>query len=239
MEDEPKPQEEPQAQEPATEPEAEATAPAPEPAPTPVEEPTPVVEATPPTEPKYTPTQVKGLISAALQKASQHRETTELEKKMDTLYTDDPAKWAEVRKGSEDLLKERANLKQEVAEQYYEKVFGALLPKYRGLLSDLSPEEKQNLNPDNPKYQDDAEYLSVLLGTIAEKQGEINAKKIIEDGVMARAHEAASVVKAHEQTRVPELEPATPTPSPTFTGGSHMANALKEVVGAGMDDDSD
>ena len=118
-------------------------------------------------------------------------------------------------------------------------MFGALLPQSRGLLSDLSPEEKANLNPDNPTYQDEAQYLSALLGTIAEKQGEINAKKIIEDGVMARAQQAASVVKAHEQTRVPELEPATPTPSPTYTGGSHMANALKEVIGAGMDDDSD
>ncbi len=213
--------------------------PKPEEAPEPEPEVEPEVEQ--PVVPQYSEAQVRSLIGAALKNASSNREKTEFEVKMDSLYEDDPAQWARVRKAEEKLTAERATAKEEVSREYYEQVFGALLPQYRELLSNLSQAEKAELNPDNPKYQDDAQYLAALLTTIADKESDRKAEIILRTRVMDKVEQAAGVVKAHEQTGPPDLGgAAVEEPTVQYTG-SPLAVALKEVVGAGAldDDESD
>ena len=237
-EDKPTPEEETPPEEAAPTLAEAVTAEPVEEAPTPEEapEPEPAVEEQP-VVPQYSEAQVRSLIGAALKNASTNREKTEFEGKMEALYEDDPAQWARVRKAEEKLTTERATAKEEVSREYYEQVFGALLPQYRELLSNLSQAEKAELNPDNPKYQDDAQYLAALLTTIASKSGEQQAEAILRSQVMDKVEQAAGVVEGHERTGPPDLGGAEVSEPTTVYTGSPLAVALKETVGAGMEDD--
>lgn len=221
--------------------------PAPEPTPAPDDAPPsdPPAEPTPPSEPVYNVDDVRNMVRTALKRAQAQKDAEQFQRDMDALYEDNPAQYARVTRELAAVQKEREVLREDVAADYYGTVFNEFLAKYKPILVNLPPEKKAELNPENPKWQSDGQYLQALLSTVAEAEAEAKANARIEEYKKTQVANFNEVKDANDRAKntvdLPPTSPTTSTKNIMEMGSREgLAFALKDVIGSKyLEDDSD
>lgn len=197
---------------------------------------TPIIEETPPASPQeveeeegFTREQVVQLVQQAVRAKEAVDTQREREAFLERLYEEDPAKWAhEVRSEQQEqqrLDEIQRQTKSQVEQEYYRNMFNEVLPAFAPLLSELTPEERSYLNPDNPIWKSDGQYMAALFTTLSNKQAEkatAQFKKSDLDEAQAMLREAASA----NQNIIPDLPSGSPTPE----GISVLAQSARESL---------
>lgn len=191
--------------------------------------------------------QVVQLVQQALRAKETIDAQREREAFLERLYEEDPAQWAREVKNAQEEEKRLEELQRQtraqVEEEYYRGMFSEVLPVFQPLLAELTPEERAYLNPDNPVWKSDGQYMAALFTTLSNKQVQKETsmyKKSEIDEAQAMLRDAANA----NQVSVPDL----PSGSPSSDGVNVLSvgareslhDALVSTVGASWSsDDSD
>lgn len=200
-----------------------------------------------PQSPLYDINEVKRMVTSALERTRAGEDARKFQQELEELYDKDPAQYAHVVRQQAKLENEKRSMKEQVSTEYYTQLFQGIVPRYANLLQGLSPAEKAELNPDNPKYTSDADYLDALLSKIAEKKGEANAAAIISQNDETRNASLNEVITGNKRASETPNLPASTSEKPARTSMLEMGSreglvaALREVIGPRTfgDDDSD
>ena len=191
--------------------------------------------------------QVVQLVQQAIRAKETLDAGREREAFLDRLYQEDPAQWAHEVKNEQQEQRRLEELQRttrsQVEEEYYRGVFSEVLPAFQPLLSELTPEERSYLDPDNPIWKSDGQYMAALFTTLSNKQVERETAKYkkgeAEEGI-AMLRDAANA----NQVVAPDLPSGSPSPEGISVLGLNardtLRDALVSTVGASWEsDDSD
>lgn len=194
----------------------------------------------------YTIDEVKQLVDTAIGRANMQREANALRSDLDRLYDEDPVEYAKARKRQDELEEEKAKLQGTVSTEYYTELFKGIAAEHGDTLRAMTPAEKAELDPANPKYTNDAMYLTALTSAIARKEADIQAGAKLAEWQRSNSANMQQVAEANSAAAdIPNLPPANnPGVKPknylTMSSREGLADALKSVVGSSYtEDDSD